>query len=116
MKKVALLLAFLLCVFPITANAATPRIVGIVPSISFSGNIANCSVSITADSFNDDIDAIVKLWNGSSCIATWTTTGNGFVNFSETKNISKGKTYKLTVDVTINDVAKPTVSVTGTCK
>ena len=115
MKKMALLLALLLCVLPITANAATPRIVGIVPSIDFDGNIANCSVSITSHSFNDDIEAVVKLWNGDSCIATWNATGTGFLNVNKSKVVSKGIEYTLTVDVTINGVKRSTVSTSATC-
>lgn len=114
MRKIALLLALLLCALPVTANAAAPRIVGIVPSISFVGNTANCSVSITADSINDDITAVVKLWDGNSCIATWNASGAGFLNINRSKVVTKGVEYVLTVDVTINGVKRPTVSTCGT--
>lgn len=44
MKKIAFLLALLMFVLPITANAAAPRSVFIKPGISFNGNTANCTV------------------------------------------------------------------------
>ena len=46
MRKIALLMALLLFILPVTANAATPRLVGIRPGIDFDGKTANCTVSI----------------------------------------------------------------------
>lgn len=115
MKKFALLIAILLFVLPVTANAATPRIVGIVPSINFVGTTANCCVSITADSFEDNITAVIKLWDGGNCIGLWTGTGSGFLHMNKSKVVTKGVEYIMTVEVTINGVKKPTVSTYGTC-
>lgn len=116
MKKIALLMALIFIVLPVTANAASPRMVTIWPSISFDGTTANCSVSITADSTNDEIEAVVKLWHGDSCIATWNVSGTGFLNVKKSKTVIKGEEYALTADITINGNTRPTVSTVGTCQ
>lgn len=115
MKKIALLMALLLFVLPITANAATPRSVNISPGIKFEGTIAYCSVLVTANSTNDEIKVVVKLWQGDRCIATWNASGTGFVNFSESKAVNKGTEYTLTADVTINGEKQPAMSFSGKC-
>lgn len=115
MKKIALLLALVLLVLPITANAATPRIIGIKPGIAFDGTTANCTVSVTGETMKDKIEVVVKLWQGNRCIATWNASGTGFLNFSKTKIVTKGVEYTLTADVTINGTKYPTVSFTSLC-
>lgn len=112
MKKIAFLLALLMFVLPITANAATPRSIFIKPGISFDDDTANCTVSVTGNSMKDDIEVVVKLWQGNICIATWKTSGTGYVNFSKSKTVSTGVEYELTADVTINGIKQPTVSIT----
>lgn len=116
MRKIALLLALLLLVLPITANAATARSVYIKPGIKFNETTATCTVSITGDSMKDEIEVTVKLWQDSSCIATWKTSGTGYVYFSQSKTVTKGKEYKLTADVSINGIAQTTSSFTSKCE
>ena len=116
MKKIALLMALLLFILPVTANAATPRLASIRPGIDFDGTIANCTVSITGDSMTDDIEVVIKLWQEDSCIATWNTSGTGYVFFSKSKTVTKGKEYTLTVDATINGVTQATISYTDKCE
>lgn len=115
MKRIALLLALILCVLPVIAQAAAPRAITIVPTINFVGNTANCSVYVTPDNFDDNIFAVMKLWDGGTCIALWTGRGSGFLNMTKSKVVTKGVEYIMTVEVTINGVKKPTVSTYGTC-
>lgn len=84
MKKIALSLALILFILPITAHAATPRAITIVPSINFVGDTANCSVYVTANSMNDNITAVIKLWDGGNCIGLWT--GGRCLNFKATQS------------------------------
>lgn len=115
MKKVvfAALLLFLIAI-PVSAQA-TQRSTASIPSITFSGTTATCTVSVNGDSANDSISLTAKLYQGNKCIATWTDSGNGKLRFSRTKTVQSGKTYKLTADVTINGTALATASTTGTC-
>lgn len=115
MRRIALFLAVVLFVLPVTANAATPRTINIIPTLLFEGETAKCSVLVTANSFNDNITAVIKLWDGGYCIATWTGSGAGYLNMNRTTDAEKGKEYIMTVAVTINGVKQDTVSAYGTC-
>ena len=116
MKKIALLLAIVL-VFGIatTAHAAEPRILSILPGLSFNGTTAECSVVVAADYATDEIDVVIKLWRGSTCLRTWYASGEGYVFWDDTAAVNKGTTYKLTADVTVNNYTHPRVSISGTC-
>lgn len=64
----------------------------------------------------DEIEMVVKLWQGTTCIATWKTSGTGYLSFSQNKVVTKGKEYMLTADVSINGVAQTTSSFTSKCE
>lgn len=121
MKKTAFVLAiFLLLSIPTTAYATVPDeispfVLRIYPQISFDGDRAICTVTVIGDKTTDSISITMKLWHDNSCIATWSTSGTGYMQFSRSKDVTEGLQYKLTADVMINGVVKPTVSVYGTC-
>ena len=116
MKKVALFLAVILVLsIPMTVNATSERMLTIFPELTFSGTTANCSVRVVGNSTADDIDVVIKLWRGTTCLETWTASGYGYVFWSDTATVTRNRTYKLTVDVTINGVTKPQVYADGTC-
>ena len=119
MKKKAIpFLLFLVLLFaqPVYAEAASPRTATIWPSMAFNGTTAQCSVSVTADHFTDGIEIVVKLWRNGQCIKTWEDSGTGYLIFDRTTTVTKGYTYTMTVDATVDGVVQPTVSVAGTCK
>lgn len=116
MRKGAFLLAVLIVLsIPMTAFAASPRSLSIMPALTFDGTTANCSVTIVGDRITDDLSATIKLWRGTTCLATWTTSGEGYIFWDDTATVTRYRTYKLTVDVTINGVTKPQVYAEGTC-
>ena len=115
-KRIIPLILLLAMLLSLSAYAASPRVMTILPAISFDGTTANCRVSVSADRSTDQISAVIQLWNGSTRIARWTDSGTGYLLFSNSATVSKGKTYELTVDVKINGVSKPQVSIEGTCK
>lgn len=108
----ALVLILLMCI-PLNVYASE-RILAIQPVLTFSGTTANCTVYIDANA-GDNISATIKLWYGSTCLKGWNVSGETYINFSDTAPVVSGKTYKLTVDVTVNNVKKPQVSNTQTC-
>lgn len=55
MKKIALLLALLMFILPITANAAVTRNVNISPGLKISGTTATCSALIVGNAEDDHI-------------------------------------------------------------
>lgn len=116
MKKVLSLVLLLAIVFSVSAQAAGPeRIIRMTPSISFSGTTATCSADIRGNTASDTISCVVKLWRGNTCLNTWTASGTGRVTLERTRSVTRGETYKLTVDATVNGVAQPTKSVSRTC-
>lgn len=108
-----LLIAILLSV---PVYAASPRIITVLPAISFDGTTANCRVSVSGNHGTDRIEAYIALWDGSKCVADWNPTGTGYLLFSDSTKVTSGKTYEMTVDVTINGVDYERVSIEGTCK
>ena len=114
-KRILPILFVFLMVFSSTAYAASPRVAQVVPGISFSGTTATCTVFIAAEQMTDDIDAVIKLWEGSRCIETWKRSSVGDLAFSGEASVTRGKTYKLTVDVTLEGKALPEFSIEGTC-
>lgn len=82
----------------------------------FSGSTATCAVFITAGNSGDDIEAVIELWQGDNCIKTWEENADAVLDFSETVNVTRGKSYTLKVDYTINGIACPLASASGTCK
>lgn len=83
--------------------------VTISPSLSFSGNTAECGVYVKGAA-SDSISVTLKLWRGSVLLETWTDSGVWKVSMSESKTVFPGYVYKVTADVTINGIAQSTVS------
>lgn len=103
-------------VIPMTVHAATERTIRIYPELSFSGTTATCSVTVAADSTRDEIEASIELWEGSVCIKVWQISGIGSIEFEKLVSVSKGKTYTLASNVSINGVSQPRQIAYGICK
>lgn len=100
----------------VTAQAAEPmRKPSAFPNLTFSGTTATCTATVRGDKANDQVSVTMKLWQGNTCLKTWTASGTRSVTLKEPATVSKGKTYKLTVDYTINGVQNPQKSVIRTC-
>lgn len=110
MRKTALVMAMVLlmtCILAIPAQAVEPRTSVAIPGLNISGTTATCTLRATADSFDDHLEATIRLYRGSTKIATWYAEGDGYLFFSETKTITSGYTYTLKVDLTVNGVDFP---------
>lgn len=115
-KYIAVLLVVLIiATIPITAYAATPRALSIQPVLQFKGMTATCAVTIAAEP-TDTINAVITLWKGSRKIATWDESNIYYIFFKDTSTVSSKGEYKLTVDVKINGISKPQISITSTCE
>lgn len=68
-KRIIPLILLLAMLLSLSAYAASPRVMTILPAISFDGTTANCRVSVSADRSTDQISAVIQLWNGSTRIA-----------------------------------------------
>ena len=117
-KKRLIPLIFILSVLlavPAYAASASPRIITILPALSFDGTTANCRVSVSANHGTDRVEADIALWDGATCIANWDASGTGYLLFSNSTQVTRGRTYELTVDVTIDGVDYERVSIKGPC-
>lgn len=102
-KRMLSLFGILVLVLSIPVSAAQVRAISTTPSLSFDGTQANCTVSIYANNSSEKISAIVKLWNGSTCLKTWSASGTGSLSFYQTATVKKGQTYKLEVSYSVTD-------------
>lgn len=122
MKSISLLLAVVIVLtIPITATAASPDdlvpyALYVRPALSFDGTTAKCSATVVFENTSDTGSIILRLWQGNSCIATWSKSGTGYLHISRSKAVTSGLQYKLTADVTINGISRPTVSIAGKCE
>ena len=110
MKKiVATILLIALLVVP-TATCANARAIPVIAlNVSFATTAVVSTVEIQAD-LDKAISAVIKLYQGNSCIATWNASDVGYLNFRSVKVVDKGYTYTLTVDATIDGTTYDTVS------
>ncbi len=114
MRKTALVLAIVLLLtatLAIPAQAAQPRAITAVPGLTINGTTATCSLRSAGNYSTDEFDATIKLYRGSTCIATWTAEGTGYLGFSKTKTITAGYTYTLKTTLTVNGVNFPVADV-----
>lgn len=98
------------------AYAILSRVIAITPTLSFNDTTANCVVSIYDGSDNAEISAVISLKNGNNCIESWEESAVGYFYFSDTASVTRGKSYTLSVDATINGKTYPTTSTSNTCK
>lgn len=109
-KRVLPLFLVVVMLLSISAQAGIARSPAVQPKLTLNGTSATCSVMAMADHATDEVSVVMKLWQGSTCLETWTDSGDGYVYMSESATVSTGSTYRLTVTVSINGVARPTVS------
>ena len=115
-RKTVILMAVLALVLVIPAYAVSARAVRVLPSLVFDGTTATCTVKITGNSTSDKITATIELTQGGKIVESWTESGTGTLKFEDTVEVSKGKTYTLSVDATVNGRNLPTASTSKTCK
>lgn len=120
MRKMALVLVMVMVLttlaLPVYASAAESRAITIVPAISFDGTTATCNARIVGNTIDEELHATIRLYRGNTLVATWTAEGNGYIFFSKTKTVTKGYTYKLTVDLTVDGEACTQVYVENECE
>lgn len=107
------LVVVMLMAIPATAFAAPSRVASATPSLSFSGTTANCKVTIR-DS-GKAISATMSLWDGSTCIDSWSSNGTSLVIISGSHDVEHGKTYTLKVTGTSGSKTLVIESVSKKC-
>ncbi len=112
MIPMAVLFMFMLS---ISAQAVQLRAIRSTPSLTFSGTTATCSVDCKSGNSTDRLSVTLTLWQESTWVDSWTSSGTGRVLISEQCIAKSGKDYKLVLSYTVNGQAQSSVSVTGTC-
>lgn len=115
MKKIitTLLVITLMAALAAAAYAEPMRAPSASPSLSFSGTTANCKVTVSE--FNKQISVTMTLWDGNTCIATWSDNGKSAVSLSGSCAVESGKSYTLKVSGTSGGSPLSVPSVTKTC-
>lgn len=113
--KISVCLLFFAFLLTSTVYAQDMRINYSYADISFSGTTATCKVVIPGNSNDDKISATIELLCGSQSIKTWNDSASGILNFKDTVSVTKGKTYDLVVEYTVNGKAQSSFSDSGTC-
>ena len=115
MRKLALFLAIILVIsVPLTVSA-TPRALSIRPSLTFEGTTATCYVMVVGNNMSEHIEVTMTLKYGNSVVASWYNDGYGYVWLEEYATVTRGRTYTLYIEVTVNDVVKQPVYIDETC-
>ena len=113
MRKVALFLAIVIVVSTPLTVFTNPRVMQIVPSLTFNGTKAICEVTVSGDATTDYIVATMTLMRANNLEARWQASGYGYVYMSKQDSVIAGRTYKLLIEVTVNGVAKDPVYITA---
>lgn len=113
-RKIAMAIV-LVIILGTTAQATGPlRAPRAEPYLEFSDNIATCIAKVSGYGKTDKIYVTMRLWIDGTCLKTWTATGTERVTLEKETYASRGKTYSLTVDYTVNGVKQPQKSKTKT--
>lgn len=111
MKKAIAMLFALLLIISVPVYAGQRRAADVYPSLTFTSGVATCVVDITSDNPLDAISATMELWRGGIKLNDWSTYGYGDISMQETASVTRNKTYTLVINYSINNVAKPSVSI-----
>lgn len=108
---VLLVVAMMAGIIAVPAMAAEPRATTAIAGLDITGTTATCSLRASADNSTDTLKAIIRLYRDGTCIATWSGSGSGSLYMTRTKTVTTGHTYKMTVDLTVNDADYPVADV-----
>lgn len=110
----AVLMVFVL-VAGITVQAAEPRAASSTLSLSFDGSTAVCTAYCKGGSTSDNVEATVTLYQGTTYVDSWSNSGKYAVSISEECHVTRGKSYTLKLNYSINGVEQPEKTVSKTC-
>ena len=115
-RKMVVIFAVLTFILTIPAFAMQERSPAVMPSLSFNGTTATCTVSVYGDYTTDEIEVDVELWQGKTLVKSWSDEGTEYVDSVRNATVTKGKEYTLKAYATINGRDLPMAYITKTCK
>ena len=99
----------------VQAMAMEPLSASATPELSFDGTTAICSVTCRGENSRDDLDVTLTLYQGRNEVCSWSDSGTDRVSVSGECRVVSGKSYKLTVEYSVNGKAKTQESTSGVC-
>ena len=114
-KRMLTFFALTICMLTIGVQAMELRGITAKPRISFNGTTAICTAACYGDHSDDVINATLTLYQGSTYVDSWSSSGVESVSVHGASKVKSGKSYTLTLTYSINGVAQPSVSATATC-
>lgn len=114
-RRVFALVVPLLLLLALPAYALEARSGKTIPNLYFDGTTAICTASCKADNTTDKVEGTLTLYSGETYIDSWSNSGTGRIVISGKCKVESGKSYKLVLTYSINGVAQPSGTATGTC-
>lgn len=114
-RRIFSLAAVLLLALSISVQAVESRIIHPNFGLSFSGTTANCFATCRSGNSSDRIAMTLILEYQGVELESWSASGYGQVTISETHPVTKGKTYTLVLELSINGDPQPSLSTHATC-
>ena len=90
-----------------------PRVITASPYLTFNENTATCMADCKSTNPSDKVSATLTLYQGSTCVTSWSGSGNGRVIISKSCTVKSGMEYKLVLSYSVNGKAQESVSVTA---
>ncbi len=113
-RKIAIVIV-LVIILGTTAQATGPlKAPRAEPYLEFSDNVATCIAKVSGYGKTDKIYVTMRLWGNGTCLRTWVASRTERVTLEKTAYASRGKTYTLTIDYTINGVKQTQRATTKT--
>ncbi len=114
-RRIFSLVAVLLLVLSVSVQAVESRAVHSNFGLSFSGTTAICFGTCRSGNSSDRIAMTLILEQGGVELDSWSATGYGQVTMTKTCPVTKGKTYTLVLELSINGDPQPSLSTHATC-
>ena len=114
-KRILPMMALVALLFTMSAHTAGARVISARPILSFDGTTAVCYADCKGGNMNDEVEATLTLYHGSSYVDSWSDSGKGRVSFSGECKVKSGEIYRLVLRYSVNGVSKPSISTTNKC-
>lgn len=85
----------LIMMLSLSAQAAEMRVITASPYLTFNENTATCMADCKSTNPSDKVSATLTLYQGSTCVTSWSGSGNGRVIISKSCTVKSGMEYKL---------------------
>lgn len=114
-KRVLSATALLILVITMNLQIVEARVPTARPTLQFDGTTAICTAICRGDKTSDKVRATLTLYQGTTRVDSWSSSGTWSATVTGQCKVQKGKTYKLVLTYSINGISKPSVSVSKTC-